>query len=66
MRHICVSLNKEVKNNNVNNNNNFRRTSSFATLLEQLEEQQRRFQGLLRRCHQLMVEDPSLTENVSL
>ncbi|EEB18873.1 hypothetical protein Phum_PHUM537450 [Pediculus humanus corporis] len=30
------------------------RTSSFATLIEQLEEQQRRFQGVLRRCHQLM------------
>ncbi|KAK6627605.1 hypothetical protein RUM44_010083 [Polyplax serrata] len=44
---------------------NVERTSSFATLLEQLEEQQRRFQGLLRRCHQLMVEDPSLTENSS-
>lgn len=41
-----------------------RRTSSFAKLIELLEEQQRRFQGVLRRCHQLMVEDPSLTENV--
>ncbi|KAL0280072.1 UNVERIFIED_CONTAM: hypothetical protein PYX00_001471 [Menopon gallinae] len=41
------------------------RTIAFANLLSQLEEYQRRFQPLLRRCHQLMVEDPSFNENSS-
>lgn len=60
-----LEFNVPTANNQNPNRRTVERTSAFATLLEQLEEQQRRFQPLLRRCHQLMVDDPSFTENSS-